>query len=106
MKAIRTKQYGTDRVLDYAAAPFEKSVKAIDAVLDTVGGPVQQHSYALLKQGGSLVAINQPPSEEEARNHRVKASMLITETSTGSLQRWRRRSTPEGSSHWSVGFIL
>jgi NADPH:quinone reductase-like Zn-dependent oxidoreductase len=28
-----------------------------------------------------------PPSEEEAKNHHVKASMLVTETSTGSLQK-------------------
>jgi NADPH:quinone reductase-like Zn-dependent oxidoreductase len=82
----RIKGYGADRVLDYAAAPFENSVKEVDAVLDTVGGPVQQRSYTVLKEGGALVAINQPPSEEEAKNHHIKASMLVTETSTGSLQ--------------------
>lgn len=63
----RVKGYGSDRVLDYAAAPFENSVKDVDAVLDTVGGAVQQRSYAVVKQGGALVAINQPPSEEEAK---------------------------------------
>jgi len=82
----RVKEYGADRLLDYAAAPFENSVKDVDAVLDTVGGVVQQRSYAVLKQGGTLVAINQPPSEQEAKNHHVKASMLITETSASSLQ--------------------
>jgi NADPH:quinone reductase-like Zn-dependent oxidoreductase len=82
----RVKGYGADRVLDYAAVPFETSVKDVDAVLDTVGGQVQQRSYAVLKRGGALVAINQPPSEEEAKNHHVKASMLVTETSTTSLQ--------------------
>jgi NADPH:quinone reductase-like Zn-dependent oxidoreductase len=82
----RVKTYGADRVLDYAAAPFEKSVNQVDAVLDTVGGSVQQRSYDVLKEGGTLVASNQPPSEEEAKNHHVNASMLITDTSTGSLQ--------------------
>jgi NADPH:quinone reductase-like Zn-dependent oxidoreductase len=81
------KEYGADQVVDYAATPFEKSVKDVDAVLDTVGGPVQRRSYAVLKEGGALVAINQPPSEEEAKKHHVKASMLVTETSTGSLQK-------------------
>ena len=81
------KGYGADQVLDYIATPFEKSLKDVDAVLDTVGGRVQQRSYAVLKQGGSLVAINQPPSEDEAKTHHVKASMLVTETSTGSLQK-------------------
>jgi NADPH:quinone reductase-like Zn-dependent oxidoreductase len=83
----RVKRYGADRVLDYAAAPFENSVKDVDAVLDTVGGPVQQRSYAVLKEGGALVAINQPPTEEEAKLRHVKASMLVTETSTRSLQK-------------------
>jgi NADPH:quinone reductase-like Zn-dependent oxidoreductase len=83
----RVKSYGADRVLDYAAAPFEDSVKDVDAVLDTVGGAVQQRSYAVLKRGRALVAINQPPSEEEAEKHHVKASMLVTETSTASLQK-------------------
>ena len=49
--------------------------------------PIQQRSYAVLKQGSSLVAINQPPSEAEAKDHHVKASMLVTETSTASLQK-------------------
>jgi NADPH:quinone reductase-like Zn-dependent oxidoreductase len=82
----RVKDYGADRVLDYATVPFENTVKDVDAVLDTVGGAVQQRSYTVLKRGGALVAINQPPSEEEAKNHHVKASMLVTETSTASLQ--------------------
>jgi NADPH:quinone reductase-like Zn-dependent oxidoreductase len=82
----RVKRNGADRVIDYKARPFEDSVKNIDAVLDTVGGEVQQRSYSVLKPGGALVAINQPPSEEQAAKHKVKASMLVTEASTGSLQ--------------------
>jgi NADPH:quinone reductase-like Zn-dependent oxidoreductase len=83
----RVKDYGANRALDYAGVPFESSVKAVDAVLDTVGGEVQKRSYAVLKPGGALVAINQPPSEEEAGKHHVKASFLVTETSAGSLQK-------------------
>ncbi len=82
----RVKGYGADRVLDYAAAPFENSLRDLEVVLDTVGGEVQQRSYAVLKRGGALVAINQPPSEEEAKKHDVTASMLVTATSTASLQ--------------------
>jgi NADPH:quinone reductase-like Zn-dependent oxidoreductase len=82
----RVKRNGADRVIDYKAAAFEDTVKDIDAVLDTVGGEVQQRSYRVLKPGGALVAINQPPSEEQAAKYRVKASMLVTEPSTNSLQ--------------------
>lgn len=83
----RVHEYGANQVLDYQATPFEDILKDVDAVLDTVGGPVQQRSYAVLKDGGALVAINQPPSEEEAQKHHVRASMLITETSTASLRK-------------------
>lgn len=45
----RVKGYEADRVLDYAAIPFEKNVKDNDEVLDTVGGAVQKRSYSVLK---------------------------------------------------------
>ena len=44
----------------------------------------------MLKPGGVLVATTQPPSQEEAANHHVSATMLVTETSTHSLQRVAR----------------
>ncbi len=73
-------------MVDYAATPFETSVKDVDAVLDLVGGEVQQRSYNVIKAGGVLLATTQPPSQEEAAKHQVSASMFITETSAGSLQ--------------------
>lgn len=60
---------------------------SVDAVLDTVGGPVQQNSYAVLKPHGALVAITQPPSANEAAKHNVQASFLITDVSTASLEK-------------------
>jgi NADPH:quinone reductase-like Zn-dependent oxidoreductase len=83
----RLKQYGADQVIDYAETPFENSVKDVDVVLDAVGGDVQQRSFAVLKPGGVLVAITQPPSEEEAAKHHVKASMLLTEVTSAGLRK-------------------
>ena len=82
----RVSGYGADLVIDYAATPFENSVKDVDPVLDTVGGEVQQRCFGLLKPGGVLVATTQPPSQEQAASHQISASMLITETSTSNLQ--------------------
>jgi NADPH:quinone reductase-like Zn-dependent oxidoreductase len=82
----RVKEYGADQVIDYAASPFEKSVRSVDAVLDTVGGDVQQRSFGVLKPGGVLVAITQPPSEEQAAKYHVTASMLVTEVTSASLR--------------------
>lgn len=83
----RVKDYGADQVIDYAAGPFENSVHGVDAVLDTVGGDVQQRSFDVLKPGGVLVAITQPPSEEEAAKRGVKAIMLATEVSSSGLRK-------------------
>jgi NADPH:quinone reductase-like Zn-dependent oxidoreductase len=83
----RVKRYGANQVIEYAAGPFEKSVHGVDAVLDTVGGDVQQRSFGVLKPGGVLVAITQPPSEEEAAKRGVKASMLATEVSSAGLRK-------------------
>jgi NADPH:quinone reductase-like Zn-dependent oxidoreductase len=41
----------------------------------------------VLKPGGALLATTQPPSQDVATAHRVKANMLITETSSGNLRR-------------------
>lgn len=80
----RLKQYGADQLID-STSKFEDKAKNIDAVLDTVGGDVQQRSYSVLKPGGALVAITQPPSAEEAAKHNVQASFLVTAVSTASL---------------------
>jgi NADPH:quinone reductase-like Zn-dependent oxidoreductase len=80
------KEYGADEVIDYRAMKFEDVVKNVDAVLDTVGADVQQRSYGVLKEGGTLVAVTQPPSAEEAATHKVNASMLVTQISTGRLE--------------------
>lgn len=81
--AQRVKGYGADKVIDPKDA-FE-SLEKVDAVLDTIGGEIQQRSYAVLKPGGTLVAASQPPSPEEAQKHNVTASMILTEVSSDKL---------------------
>ena len=82
----RLKEYGADEVIDYKKEKFEERVKGVDVVLDAVGGDVLQRSFGVLKPGGVLVAITQPPSEELAKKHGVKASMLQTQPSAASLR--------------------
>jgi NADPH:quinone reductase-like Zn-dependent oxidoreductase len=85
--AQRLRQYGADVVIDYKTQRFEDQAKNVDAVLDAVGGEVQERSYAVLKPGGVLVSIVQPPSEEQAKKHQVKAAMLLTESNSESLRK-------------------
>jgi NADPH:quinone reductase-like Zn-dependent oxidoreductase len=49
--------------------------KGVDVVFDTIGGETQERSWGTLKPGGMLVSVIQPPSEELAKAHGVKASM-------------------------------
>jgi NADPH:quinone reductase-like Zn-dependent oxidoreductase len=84
--ADRLKSYGANRVIDYETTPFENSVRNVDVVLDTVGGDTLQRSYEVLKEGGVLVAITQPPSEQEAAKRRLKASMVLTQPNSATLK--------------------
>jgi NADPH:quinone reductase-like Zn-dependent oxidoreductase len=63
-------------VIDYATSPFSNSAKDVDVVFDLVGGGVPQCRLRMLKAGGVLVATTQPPSQEEAANLHISASML------------------------------
>lgn len=83
----RLKQDGADRVIDYKTERFEDYARKVDAVLDAVGGDVQQRSFSVLKPGGVLIAVTQPPSQEEAAKHQVKASMFSTESSSARLRK-------------------
>jgi NADPH:quinone reductase-like Zn-dependent oxidoreductase len=55
-----------DEAVDYTTTRFEEVVRDVDVVLDTVGGDAQERSWGVLKPGGMLVSIVQPPSAEMA----------------------------------------
>ncbi len=55
------RRLGADRVIDYRAEDFAKSVSGCDVVFDTVGGDVRAGCYAVLKPGGRLVWIAGAP---------------------------------------------
>ncbi len=48
---------GADEVIDYHKVNFQDVVTDMDAVLDSIGGEVQDNSWQVLKPGGALVAI-------------------------------------------------
>jgi NADPH:quinone reductase-like Zn-dependent oxidoreductase len=52
---------GADRVIDYNAEDFTRTVSGCDVVFDTVGDDVQVRSYSVLKPGGRLVWIAPAP---------------------------------------------
>jgi NADPH:quinone reductase-like Zn-dependent oxidoreductase len=52
---------GADRVIDYRAEDFAKTVSGCDVVFDTVGGDVRPGCYTVLKPGGRMVYISTAP---------------------------------------------
>lgn len=48
---------GADEVVDYRTVDVSRTVRAMDVVLDTVGGPVGRRSLDSLRPGGLLVTI-------------------------------------------------
>jgi len=67
---------GADEFIDYRSTRFEEVVRDADMVFDTIGGDTQERSWKVLKKGGVLVSIVQPPSEETAQAHGVSGVFM------------------------------
>ena len=77
---------GADEVIDYSITPFETVAHAVDVVLDLVGGETQQRSWGVLKAGGILVSLLEPPSQEDAAKYGVRAVFMGAQPSSGLLK--------------------
>ena len=73
------KSLGADEVIDYRTQRFEQVARDIDIVLDTLGGPTQEASWATMRKGGILVATAMPPSPERAAAAGVRAAFVFTQ---------------------------
>ncbi|WP_430787983.1 NADP-dependent oxidoreductase [Virgibacillus flavescens] len=67
------KELGVDTFINYEEEDFVNVLKDYDIVLDTLGGEVQEKSFQVLKEGGKLVSIVQPPDEKAAQSKNLKA---------------------------------
>jgi 2-desacetyl-2-hydroxyethyl bacteriochlorophyllide A dehydrogenase len=66
------KSLGADIVIKYDKQDFEKELKDYDLVVDTMGGEIQNKSFHVLKKGGTLVSVVQPPDEKKAADMEIK----------------------------------
>jgi NADPH:quinone reductase-like Zn-dependent oxidoreductase len=67
---------GAHEVIDYRTTRFEDVVRDADVVFDTIGGETQERSWNVLKKGGVLVSIVQPPSEKTAAAHGARGIFM------------------------------
>ncbi|MFJ9448284.1 NADP-dependent oxidoreductase [Kitasatospora sp. NPDC101235] len=70
---------GAQDVIDYAGGRFEDHVADVDVVFDTVGGDTQTRSWAVLRPGGVLVSIVEPPDPSAARDPAARGVFFIVE---------------------------
>jgi NADPH:quinone reductase-like Zn-dependent oxidoreductase len=79
------RELGVDKAIDYTQQRFEDVARNIDVVLDTIGGETQERSWSVLKKGGVLVSLVQPPSEEKAEGLGVRAAFVASHPSGAQL---------------------
>jgi len=79
------RELGVDEPIDYTQQRFEDVARNIDIVLDTIGGETQERSWSVLKKGGVLVSLVQPPSEEKAKELGVRAAFVAGHPSGAQL---------------------
>jgi len=75
MKAVRIHAYGGADVLAYEDAP--RPVPG--------AGEVQARSWGVLRKGGIMVSILQPPSQEEAASRGVRGAFTFVQPSAKQL---------------------
>ncbi|HXC34494.1 MAG TPA: NADP-dependent oxidoreductase [Candidatus Acidoferrales bacterium] len=79
------RELGADEAIDYQKTRFEDVVHDVDVVLDTIGGETQERSFKVLKKGGILVSLVQPPSQESATKYGVRALFYGAHASSSNL---------------------
>jgi NADPH:quinone reductase-like Zn-dependent oxidoreductase len=60
---------GADECIDYNTTRFEDVVRDADAILDTITGETMERSWKVIKKGGILVSILEPPDPAKAAAH-------------------------------------
>ncbi|KHE67423.1 NADP-dependent oxidoreductase [Halobacillus sp. BBL2006] len=80
-------ELGVDRFINYREEQFDEVLSDFDIVLDTLGGEIQEKSFKVLKEGGRLPSIVQPPDDKLAEKHNVKAGFVWLEPSGEKLSK-------------------
>jgi NADPH:quinone reductase-like Zn-dependent oxidoreductase len=69
--------FGANTVIDYRTEQFEEHVRDADAVIDLVGGEIQNCSFQVLRRGGKLISAVSRPDQHLAERHGVEAAFFL-----------------------------
>ncbi|XZG71370.1 NADP-dependent oxidoreductase [Chitinibacteraceae bacterium HSL-7] len=78
---------GADDVIDYTRDDFGERLSGLDLVFDTMGGEVAKRSFAVLREGGRMVSICEPPNEALAAEHGIKPLFCFVQPNAEQLGR-------------------
>ena len=81
------KTLGADRVVPSVAAALSPGEPLFDVLLNTFPGPVPEESYGLVRRGGRLVTLAQPPDQSMAERHGIQGIFFIVASDPEELQR-------------------
>jgi NADPH:quinone reductase-like Zn-dependent oxidoreductase len=79
------RELGVDEPIDYTEQNFEDVARDVDLVLDLIGGETQERSWSILKKGGVLISLVQPPSVEKTKALGVRAAFVAGHPSGAQL---------------------
>jgi NADPH:quinone reductase-like Zn-dependent oxidoreductase len=79
------RKLGVDEPIDYTQQRFEDIARKVDIVLDTLGNETQERSWSVLKKGGVLVSLVQPPSEKKAKELSVRPALFSAQPNGSQL---------------------
>jgi NADPH:quinone reductase-like Zn-dependent oxidoreductase len=68
---------GADEYIDYTQQDVAESVSDVDVAFDTVGGDTTRSLLPTVREGGALITIAGAPPEQAAREHGVRAELLV-----------------------------
>lgn len=86
------KKLGADVAIDYKQQSFIDVIKeqvpnGIDVVFDCIGGQTQRDSYQVIRGGGCLVSIVDPPNPQLAEQFDVRAEYVFVNPNGQQLQK-------------------
>ncbi|TXM98850.1 NADP-dependent oxidoreductase [Methylobacterium sp. WL64] len=96
---------GADAVIDYRTTAFEDAVRDVDAVVDLVGGAVQDRSFAVLRRGGRLISAVSQPDQMLAERAGVEAKFFLVDVTSADLAQLATM-LDDGSLTTTVGTVL
>jgi NADPH:quinone reductase-like Zn-dependent oxidoreductase len=81
------KSLGADGVVSSVADALSADSPPFDVILNTFGGPVPAESYGLVRPGGRLVTLAQPPDESLVKAHGIHGRFFVVKPDPEQLQR-------------------